>query len=133
MIGINVGTYVQSKVLMQEGKVMKRLKADAVANTAVASGCVRRQARGVPRRAAADEPGAGARAADAAAWRGSCSPARSTAPTAPSCARRSRAYEKAEGLPVTGLATMTILKRLGGSGVVEPTKGERKTTRRTRI
>ena len=40
-------------------------------------------------------------------------------------------YEKAEGLQVTGLATMTILKRLGGSGVVEPTKGERKTTRRT--
>ena len=33
VIGINVGTYVQSKVLMQEGKVMKRLKADAVANT----------------------------------------------------------------------------------------------------
>ena len=26
------------------------------------------------------------------------------------------AYEKAEGLAVTGLATLTILKRLGGSG-----------------
>ena len=37
VIGINVGTYVQSKVLMQEGKVKKRMKADPVANTAVAS------------------------------------------------------------------------------------------------
>ena len=37
MIGINVGTYVQSKVLMQDGKVKKRLKADTIANTAVAS------------------------------------------------------------------------------------------------
>ena len=36
-IGINVGTYVQSKVLMQEGKVKQRLKADTVANTGVAS------------------------------------------------------------------------------------------------
>ena len=37
VIGINVGTYVQSKVLMQEGKVTQRLKADTVANTAVAA------------------------------------------------------------------------------------------------
>ena len=39
-------------------------------------------------------------------------------------------YEKAEGLPVTGLATMTILKRLGGSGVVEPTQGASGSARR---
>ena len=37
MIGINVGTYVQSKVLMQDGQVTKRLKADTVANTGVSS------------------------------------------------------------------------------------------------
>ena len=37
VIGINVGTYVQSKVLMQDRQVKKRLKADTVANTAVAS------------------------------------------------------------------------------------------------
>ena len=50
MIGINVGTYVQSKVLMQDGKVTKRLKADTVANTAVAARAFAGQARGVPRR-----------------------------------------------------------------------------------
>ena len=37
VIGINVGTYEQSKVLMQDGQVKKRLKADTIANTAVAS------------------------------------------------------------------------------------------------
>ena len=122
MIGINVGTYVQSKVVMQEGKVIQRLKADTVANTAVAARCVRRQARGVPRRAAPDEPGAGARAADALNGR-QLFAGKSDGTYGAGLRRPSRAYEKAEGLPVTGLATMTILKRLGGSGVVEPTKG----------
>ena len=37
VIGINVGTYVQSKVLMQNGKVSQRLAADSIANTGVAS------------------------------------------------------------------------------------------------
>ncbi len=35
VIGINVGTYVQSKTLMQEGEVVQRLQADTVANTGV--------------------------------------------------------------------------------------------------
>src|SRR5262249_59870907 len=37
VIGINVGTYEQAKVLMQDGEVKKRLKANTIANTAVAS------------------------------------------------------------------------------------------------
>lgn len=37
VVGINVGTYVQSKVLMREGKIAQRSKPDAVANTGVAS------------------------------------------------------------------------------------------------
>lgn len=37
VVGINVGTYVQSKVLMREGQVTQRSKPDAVANTGVAS------------------------------------------------------------------------------------------------
>jgi len=35
VVGINVGTYVQSKVMVQNGEVVHRAKADAVANTAV--------------------------------------------------------------------------------------------------
>ena len=37
VIGINIGTYVQSKVVMQAGRVTQRLKADTIANTAVSS------------------------------------------------------------------------------------------------
>lgn len=37
VVGINVGTYVRSKILMREGQVAERGKADAVANTGVAA------------------------------------------------------------------------------------------------
>ncbi len=37
-MAINVGTYVRSKVLMQNGDVVHRYKSDTIANTAVASG-----------------------------------------------------------------------------------------------
>jgi protease YdgD len=43
VIGINVGTYVQSKVVMQAGQVTQRLKADTIANTAVSSEVFARQ------------------------------------------------------------------------------------------
>ena len=37
MIGINVGTYVQSKVEMKEGEVVRRFKSETVANTGVSA------------------------------------------------------------------------------------------------
>jgi protease YdgD len=37
VVAINVGTYVQSKVVMSEGKVTQRLKPDTIANTGVAA------------------------------------------------------------------------------------------------
>lgn len=36
VVGINVGTYVQSKVVMRDGQVAQRLKSETVANTGVA-------------------------------------------------------------------------------------------------
>lgn len=38
VVGMNVGTYVQSKVLLQNGKVVHRYQADTVANTGVNAG-----------------------------------------------------------------------------------------------
>ena len=38
VVAINVGTYVRSKVLMQNGDVVHRYKSDTIANTAVAGG-----------------------------------------------------------------------------------------------
>jgi protease YdgD len=37
VVGINVGTYVQSKVMMQNGEVVERLGADTVANTGLSA------------------------------------------------------------------------------------------------
>ncbi len=38
VVGINVGTYVQARVVMQRGHVVRRLKEEAVANTGVGAG-----------------------------------------------------------------------------------------------
>jgi protease YdgD len=38
VVGINVGTYIRSKVLMQYGEVLHRYKSDAISNTAVGTG-----------------------------------------------------------------------------------------------
>lgn len=37
-VAINVGTYVQTRMLVEDGKVVRRFKSDAIANTAVAAG-----------------------------------------------------------------------------------------------
>jgi protease YdgD len=132
VIGINVGTYVQSKVLMQEGKVMKRLKADAVANTAVAAGAFAAKLDAFRDAPLLTSP-AQVRELQTLLHGRQLFTGKSDGTYGAELRAAIETYEKAEGLQVTGLATMTILKRLGGSGVVEPTKGERKTTRRTRI
>jgi Putative peptidoglycan binding domain/Trypsin-like peptidase domain len=41
VVGINVGTYVQSQVLLEDGQVVHRYKASAVANTGVAAEAIR--------------------------------------------------------------------------------------------
>ncbi|MGI9423612.1 MAG: trypsin-like peptidase domain-containing protein [Hyphomicrobiaceae bacterium] len=37
VVAVNVGTYVQTRLLIEEGKVVRRYKSDAVANTAIAT------------------------------------------------------------------------------------------------
>ncbi len=37
VVAINVGTYVQTRMLVEDGKVVRRFKSDAIANTAVAA------------------------------------------------------------------------------------------------
>jgi protease YdgD len=113
VIGINVGTYVQSKVLMQDGKVKKRLRADTVANTGVSAAAFAdrldafRQAAILSTRAQVSELQRllQRRHLYTAAIDGAYGPLLRTA---------IEAYEKVEGLPVTGLATQALLRRLGG-------------------
>ena len=121
VIGINVGTYQLSKVLMQDGQVKKRLKADTIANTGVASTAF--AGRLETFRAAVILATAGEmrelqgllaqRQLYAGPVDGNYGAALKTA---------IEAYEKAEGLTVTGLATVALLQRLGGGVAVERAK-----------
>ncbi len=114
MIGINVGTYVQSKVEMMDGQVTRRFKAETVANTGVSAAQF---------------------AAKLEAFRNAVILATPTQIRHLQAALREReiysgplngvytanlraaieAYEAAEGLPVTGFPTQALLRRLGGN------------------
>lgn len=118
VIGINVGTYVQSKVLMQEGKVMKRMKADAVANTGVASAAFADKLEAF-RQASVLTSGAQVRELQTLLKGRQLFAGKVDGNYGAELREAIEAYEKGEGLAVTGLATMATLKRLGG-GVVEP-------------
>lgn len=111
VIGINVGTYLQSRVLTQQGQVVHRYKSKTVANTAVSADAfrgvldafgraeilgARDEMRSLQRLLASEGYAVGT--AD-----GLYGPKLSTA---------IRAFEQAEGRAETGLATAELLKRL---------------------
>src|SRR5262245_27867627 len=114
VIGVNVGTYEQAKVLMQDGQVKKRLKANTIANTAVASAAFAARLEAFRRAeilSTADEMRElqellARRQLYSGPLDGSYDAALKAA---------IEAYEKTEGLAVTGLATEALLQRLGGS------------------
>jgi hypothetical protein len=113
VIGINVGTYVQAKVLMQEGKVKKRLKADTVANTGVASVAFAARIETF-RHAEILSTAAQMRELQGLLKQRQLYHGPLDGTFSPGVREAIEAYEKAEGLPVTGLATLAILQRLGG-------------------
>jgi Trypsin-like peptidase domain/Putative peptidoglycan binding domain len=117
VVGINVGTYVQSKVIMLNGKVVHRFKSDDVANTGVNSLAFsaaldafisadmlasRRDIRRLQEALAARALYEGPRD-------GRFGPALTTA---------IEIFERASGMPVTGLATRTLLATLLGESQV---------------
>jgi hypothetical protein len=120
VIGINVGTYEQSKVLMQEGQVTKRLKADTVANTAVSAAAFAFKLETFRHAVILNSPAhirelqvaMKGRRLFSGAIDGAYSAALRTA---------IEAYEQAQGHAVTGLATRALLRRLGG-GAAERAK-----------
>jgi Putative peptidoglycan binding domain/Trypsin-like peptidase domain len=113
VIGINVGTYVQSKVLMQEGKVKQRLKADTVTNTGVASVAFAAKLeafqQAVILSSAAEVRELQGLMKQRDLYSGPVDGIYSAV-----LKQAIEAYEKAEGLQVTGLATVALLQRLGG-------------------
>ena len=131
VIGINVGTYEQSKVLMQDGQVKKRLKADTIANTAVASVAFAARLEAFRQAVILATPGEirelqgllAQRHLYSGAVDGTYGPALKTA---------IEAYEKTEGLTVTGLATVALLQRLGGGVAAERPREPKGKVRRGR-
>jgi len=116
VIGINVGTYVQSKVLMQDGRVMKRLRADSVANTGVSAAAFAGQLD-LFRQAAILSTRAQLRKLQRLLHRRHLYTGAIDGAYGKLMRAAIEAYEKGEGLPVTGLATHALLKRLSGAAV----------------
>jgi protease YdgD len=112
VVGINVGTYLQARVLTQRGEVVHRYKSETVANTAVGVSAFRPALEAILR-------------ADILATRGDVSELQrlliaeghySGAPDGvygPLLREAIRAFERAEGRSETGLATTSLMKRLG--------------------
>lgn len=121
VVGINVGTYVQSRVLMQNGEVIKRFKADTVANTGVSTSAFAGKLDAFQRADILAKPDdikqlqlmLAARGLYAAKADGSYGPQLRTA---------IEAFEREENRPVTGLATVALLQRLSvvASGAPKP-------------
>jgi protease YdgD len=113
VIGINVGTYVQSKVLMQAGQVTKRLKADTVANTAVSAATFAGKLEAFREAEILGTP-VQLRELQTLLRQRQLFDGKVDGIYSAALRAAIEAYEKAEGLPVTGLATHALLKRLGG-------------------
>jgi protease YdgD len=125
VIGINVGTYVQSKVLMQDGQIAKRLKADTVANTGVSSAAFAAKLEAF-RQAVILTSAADIREVQSALKHRHHYSGEIDGRYGASLRTAIEAFEAAQGLPVTGLATQALLKRLGGAaaarGKARPTR-----------
>jgi len=119
VIGINVGTYVQSKVEMQDGHVTRRFKSDTVANTGVSSLAFAAKLDAF-RQAAILGTSAQIRELQAALKQRQLYGGPVDGTYGPTLRVAIEAFEKAEGLAVTGLATQALLKRLGGAAAERP-------------
>jgi protease YdgD len=114
VIGINVGTYVQSKVLMQEGQVTKRLKADTVANTGVSSTAFAGKLAAF-RQAVILGSAAQVRELQLLLQQRQLYSGSLDGVYGPGLRAAIEQFERGQGLPVTGLATQGLVKRLGGT------------------
>jgi Putative peptidoglycan binding domain/Trypsin len=113
VIGINVGTYVQSKVEMLDGQVTRRFKAETVANTGVSATAFAAKLEAFQHAVILEKPAQVRHLQEALRqlqlYAGPLDGAYGAMLRA-----AIEAYEKANGMTVTGLATEELLKRLGG-------------------
>lgn len=111
VVGINVGTYVQSRVLMQKGEVIKRFKADTVANTGVASSAFAGKLdvfRGAQILARTEDIKQLQLLLSSRGLYGG----KADGAYGPKLRAAIEAFEREENRPVTGLATQAVMQRL---------------------
>ncbi len=123
VIGINVGTYVQSKIMTDKGQVTLREKAETVANTAV-NASVFAAAVEAMKAATILPTGQPMRDLQERLTARNLYQSRIDGTYGPLLKSAIEDYERQSRLPVTGLATAELLKRLnqqaGGLGQVSP-------------
>lgn len=123
VVGINVGTYVQSKIMTDKGQVTLREKAETVANTAV-NASVFAAAVEAMKAAAILPTGQPMRDLQERLTARNLYQSRIDGSYGPLLKSAIEDYERQSRLPVTGLATAELLKRLnqqaGGLGQVSP-------------
>ena len=111
VVGINVGTYVQSRVLMQNGEVIRRYKADTVANTGVSTAAFLAKLEAFERAEILATRDKLRKLQELLAERGLYGgPA--DAIYGPAIRAAIEGFERSEGRPETGLATTALLQRL---------------------
>ncbi|MDX2204596.1 MAG: peptidoglycan-binding protein [Hyphomicrobiaceae bacterium] len=111
VVGINVGTYEQSKVEMAEGRVTRRGKSEKVANTGVSALAFAAKLDILKQAVILSSPGQIRALQQALKQRGSFQGAVDGRFSA-DLRRAIEGYERAQGLAVTGLATVALLKRV---------------------
>lgn len=122
VIGINVGTYVQSKVIMQDGKITQRLKADTVANTGVSAAMFAEKLE-LFKEASILTTAAQVRELQQALKGLKLYSGPIDGSYRAALRQAIEAFEKTHALPITGLATRALLKR------ITPAGAERRTAR----
>ena len=124
VVAINVGTYVRSRVLIENGDVVHRYKADTIANTAVASSAFAARLVAFAHAEIIDSRQKLQELQSRLAQRGFYSGPRDGA-YGPLLKSAIEDFEKSENRPVLGLATAGLLKRLtAGTGLAAQTADE---------
>lgn len=116
VVGINVGTYVQTKVLVERGEIVHRYRADPVANTGVSAEAFAAQLalfrEAQLLNSAAHVRDLQARLKARGIYFGALDGVYGI-----NLKQAIEAYEQTERLPVSGLATLALLRRLGDDAV----------------
>lgn len=121
VVGINVGTYVQSRVLMKDNEVIKRFKADTVANTGVSTSAFAGRLDAFQKADILAKTEELKQLQLLLASRGLYA-GNADGSYGPQLRGAIEAFEREENRPVTGLATVQLLQRLSvvASGAPKP-------------